>query len=80
MRLFVISCLKSLLKLFITADPRVEKVRELIRQADALHASNGNKVDGQRKRSWVLNNLITAFPDAKVKDLSFLIEHVIQEI
>ena len=76
MRKYILTLLVWAIKKFAIVDPRVAKVKEFITLAEAF----GPEVSGQRKRSWVLNQLITAFPDSKIKDLSFLIEQVIQEI
>jgi len=79
MRTRIINLLKRVIKMLAIVDPRVAKVREFVLLAESFKAADGSKIDGQRKRSWVLNNLVTAFPDSKIKDLSLLIEQVIQE-
>ena len=73
MRKRIIKWLRLALKFIDIPDARLEKVKELVLVAATF------KVDGQRKRAWVLNNLITAFPDSRIRDLSLLIEQVIQE-
>jgi hypothetical protein len=80
MRIRIINLLKRVITMLAIVDPRIAKVKELVLVAEAFKSADGSKIDGQRKRSWVLNNVATAFPDAKIKDISFLIEQVIQEI
>jgi hypothetical protein len=58
----------------IFLDPRTAEVRKVVAEAEAFG------VRGERKRSWALNTLVAKFPDAKVKDLAFLIERVMQEV
>lgn len=57
----------------MSKDPRLAAVRTLVAEASKFDA------DGQRKRSWVLNNIVTQFPEARIRDLALLIELVMQE-
>lgn len=59
-------------------DPRLGRVRELVAAAEGLTAK-GQPVRGERKRNQVLNQLVTEFPDSRRRDLSYLIERVLQE-
>jgi hypothetical protein len=65
---------KWLVRLLFKADPKLAKVRELMAEIEA------NDISGERKRSWVLNNLRTLFPDTPPRDLALLIELVMQEL
>lgn len=53
-------------------DPRLASIRELVREIAP------NKASGQRKQNWVLNNAHSRFPESSRRDLSFLIERVVQ--
>lgn len=73
MRNKIIRLLRWLLSFVELPDPRLARVKELVVWAETL------AVNGERKRNQVLAKLITEFPNARVRDLSLLIEQVIQE-
>jgi hypothetical protein len=59
--------------LYLAGHPEVvARVRDLVATVNHLD------VNGERKRSQVLNALISEFPQTKEKDLAFLLELVLQ--
>lgn len=83
MRLWLVRVLLTLLRWLEDADPKLTRTRALVMWADDLTAPmaarRGAPVTGERKRAQVLSRLMTEFPDARVRDLAYLIERVLQE-
>jgi hypothetical protein len=48
------------------------------RAAKAEQQPGARPITGERKRSWVLNNVTAALPNASARDIAFAIEAVIQ--
>ena len=78
MRKFLLRLLMGAVKLLAEPDPRQARVREVVTWADSLNV-RGQVVSGERKRNQALNRLVVEFPDSRKRDLSFLIEQVLQE-
>ena len=76
MKKYLILALKLALAYFDPAppaDPRLARVREVVAWAGEFAAS------GERKRAQALNKLASEFPEAVRRDLSYMIEQVLQE-
>lgn len=79
MKLQLIKFLRYLMSFVETEDPRLSRVRELVTLADSLADSSGKVVTGERKRNQVFHQLVSEFPTSRKRDLSLLIEQVLQE-
>lgn len=79
MKLQLIKFLRYLMSFVETEDPRLSRVRELVTLADSLADSSGKVVTGERKRNQVFHQLVSEFPISRKRDLSLLIEQVLQK-
>lgn len=75
MRKWISRILKLALMAIEVKDARKERARALVGWAD--EAFQGKS--GERKRAQVLSRLADEYPDARLRDLAFLIEQAIQE-
>lgn len=64
--------------IWLEADPRFQRVKELVLEAKNLKTSDGREVSGIRKRDQVLNQLLLEFPESLRRDLNYFIEQVLQ--
>ena len=79
MRAFLMRFLRRLLAFLEPKNLAEAKARELILWAKTLQVKN-QEVSGQRKRRQVLLRLQAEYPTLPVKELSFLIEKILQEV
>jgi hypothetical protein len=75
MRNYLVNALKWLLSVVEVSDEKLSRARTLVTWADAQFPD----VVGERKRHQVISKLAVEFPDERLRDLSYLIEKVLQE-
>lgn len=78
MRALLIRLARWALSQLVDPDPRLVVVRRLVRDAATIMVRK-HYVSGERKRNLVLGQLRTLYPDARTRDLAYLIECVLQE-
>lgn len=81
MKSFILKALKALIVYLEgnpAPDPKLFRVRELVVWADSIRLKD-KELSGERKRHQVINQLISEFPGVPTRDLSYLIEIVLQE-
>lgn len=76
MRRLLVRFLNYLLRLVESGDPRLPRVKELIQWADTLRV-RGKEVSGERKHRQVFCRLVSEYPEASKREISYLIERVI---
>lgn len=60
-------------------DPVLARVKELVAEAEAWRDVRGKPMNGERKRSYAYNRLVSEFPNSRKRDLGYLIEKVLQD-
>jgi hypothetical protein len=76
MRSLLVRFLKYLLNLLEQPHPILPRVKELTVWAEGLEVK-GQKVSGERKHRQVFLRLVAEFPDVPKREISFLIEKVL---